>query len=412
MHLAIRTGGSQHWAEFLFALFLLAMLIDIGGAFGLKYAAFGLISLYLILCLLIKTDFTVPVSFVLLEGLLFFVAPIFYLFISIVIYQIPFRKSVGELSPFVIWFLYPILISITPRNKIISIFKDIMFLGAILTLLAFVIIFFLYLGGQVELISKITEFTREYRLGFLGQHPFEGHFSGFFPNVYFRWTLLLIPTAILFFEESKIKLIVIALALFSTLSTAVILFAIIAFIWFSLEKIYRTKKIVYWGRYFFIVGFFIIFLCWAIYLLGYGGILGFVLSKLTLSSDSTLIKIGHIRSIISIALSNTFTFLFGTGLGSSFYSIGAKAIVNNVEVSHFNMIRQFGIIYVVAFFSYVAWLFFRLFKLDDTGRLLAIGLATLFMAAGTNPLLMSPIFFIIMVICRSYITAAIREIKA
>ena len=87
-------------------------------------------------------------------------------------------------------------------------------------------------------------------------------------------------------------------------------------------------------------------------------------------------------------------------------------VVTNVEVSHFNLMRQFGVLYALGFFLYVFILFISLYKLDKTGRLLSIGIMTLFIAAGTNPLLISPVFFLLLVISRAYITLYAREKRA
>lgn len=62
------------------------------------------------------------------------------------------------------------------------------------------------------------------------------------------------------------------------------------------------------------------------------------------------------------------------------------------------------------FFGYIILTFLKAYKIDSNGRLLAIGLATLFIAAGTNPLLISPVFFLMMVITRAYVTVSAKEL--
>jgi hypothetical protein len=44
-----------------------------------------------------------------------------------------------------------------------------------------------------------------------------------------------------------------------------------------------------------------------------------------------------------------------------------------------------------------------LLRTDDTGRRLSVGLLTLFIAAGTNPLLLGPVFFLVLVLGRAYV---------
>jgi len=75
-----------------------------------------------------------------------------------------------------------------------------------------------------------------------------------------------------------------------------------------------------------------------------------------------------------------------------------------VEVGHFNMARQYGLIYAMLFIIYVFWLSLRLCRTDINGFILGIGLICIFLAAGTNPLLMTQLFFIFLVISRVYIS--------
>jgi len=255
-------------------------------------------------------------------------------------------------------------------------------------------------------------FTREYRLGYFGQNSLGGDFGRFFPNVYFRWTLLLIPATILSLRGNKMKLIVLILAAFMTTSTAVILFLLVGLLWASFESLWRGKISKLYAKRVVAVGIVLLVGAAIMYIAGYGYVGEFVTSKLSAASASTAIKVGHIESILNLMSSNVGTFLFGMGVGSSFYSIGVNKVVTNVEVSHFNLMRQFGMVYALGFFSYVLLLFISLRRLDETGRLLSIGLATLFIAAGTNPLLISPIFFLVLVISRAYITVYAREKRA
>ncbi len=214
----------------------------------------------------------------------------------------------------------------------------------------------------------------------------------------------MIPVGILSLHGSKIKIVVLILAALMTASTALILFLLIGLLWASFGSLWRGKISKLYTKRIVAAGIVLIVSVTIMHIAGYGYVYEFVISKLSGSSVSTAIKIGHIESIINLMFMNVWTFLFGMGIGSSFYSIGVNKVVTNVEVSQFNLIREFGIIYALGFFSYVLLLFISLRRLDETGRLLSIGLAMLFIATGTNPLLISPIFFLVLIISRAYIT--------
>ncbi|MDA3831983.1 MAG: hypothetical protein PF495_01170, partial [Spirochaetales bacterium] len=127
-----------------------------------------------------------------------------------------------------------------------------------------------------------------------------------------------------------------------------------------------------------------------------------IFSKFFLASESTSIKVGHIEGILSVLSDSFLNFLFGTGAGSEFYSPGINAYTSNVEVSHFNFARQFGVVGFLMIFSYIMYAIFSSFRTDFMGKRLSVALMMLFMAAGTNPLFMSPVFIVFLVIVRAY----------
>jgi len=395
----------------LYAFFLAAIIIDVGGAFGLKYGAFAIIFVYVLLAALTK-KIKVPASFPVMEGVLFIVAPTIFLCLAIGPFSVAPNAAVRGLTPFATWLLYPLLLLIYPKQRIISFFTTALFWGAVFVVIVFSVIFSLHFLGQDDLISRINMFTREYRVGYFGRNPLGGGASLFFPNVYFRWSLLLIPAAILLLQGSKKKFIIVILAALLTVSTALILFLLVGLLVASFGSLWRGRLSKLYMKRFISVGVILLIVIAVLYLSGYEPVIEFAASKFSTLSASTSTKVGHIKSILELMSQDVVTFLFGMGVGSSFYSLGAGQVVTNVEVSHFNLIRQFGVLYTLGFFSYVLLLFISLRRLDKTGKLLSIGLMMLFIVAGTNPLLISPIFFLLMVISRAYITLYAREQRA
>jgi len=392
----------------LYALFLSAMIVDVGGAFGLKYMVFTFILIYLLINVT-TNRIKIPYSFVIVECGLFCIAPLVFLILAIAIFSVEPIAAVRELLPFTTWLLYPLIILIRPKERIISYFTTALFWGALFIVVMFCAIYLFHIFGQDEIISKINIFMYNHNLGYFGRKPYGG---AFFPNIYPRWTLLLIPAAILLMMGHVRKFAVVILGTFLTTSTAAILFMLVGILWVSfggiwcgrISKLYMKRVMIF--SFMFLIGASII------YLLGHGYLIEFIVSKLG-ESPSTTIRVGHINSILALMSEDMINLLFGMGVGSSFWSVGVNQVVSNVEVSHFELMRQFGVLYATAFFSYVLLLFVKLHQLgDENGRLLSIGLIVLFLSAGTNPLLMSPIFILMLVISRAYITLTAREKQA
>lgn len=407
---------NERWFSFLYGFFLIAIIIDVGGAFGVKYLAFIILSLSLVLYILVNDRFSFSVNTIIIEGTLFIFIPLFFVCTSVIIYNVPIANAVRGALPFITWLLYPILINIYPREKIVLIFKRTMFFAAIIILLFFLIIYLLYLTNKYNLINEICLFSRNYRLGYIGGKNFGEINYRFVPNVYFGWSMLLIPASVLFLKENKIKFFIVFLAAILTFSTAIIIFTIFACTCAIFAESYSKKKYSYILKQIFtMIVFFVLFIL-ILNCFGYGFIVHPIFEKVfsPLTSQSTSIKIGHIKSIIHIFVKNPFILLFGMGVGSDFYEIELGEIVvgGNTEVSHINFVRQFGILYALLFLVYILYLFFRLYKKGGTERLLSIGFIALFFSAGTNPLLISPIFFIVMVIARAYLeTTKIKYIQ-
>ena len=400
------TMRAATWGEeWLYGFFLAAIVLDVGGAFGLKYASALLVAAYL---LLYAGRIWLPVSLLYVELTLFAAAPALLLALSVARFHVPVGAAVGGLLFLSTWIVFPLLLRL-PREKIVSFFTTSMYWGAILTLAAFVVILGMYLAGRLDLVARVNELAYQYNLGYFGQRPGTGGVTLFVPNVYFRWTMLLIP-AIACLAAQPRRLSVVLAAVVATLSTAAIAFALAGLV-LGLLVDPRTP-VSRFGR---VAAVLLVVAVSGVALAiasGLGPLLLTLVEKFTSSSDSTSIKLGHIQSIMELVSGDAWLLLFGTGVGSSFYTVGFDEVVSNVEVSHFNMLRQFGVVYTLAFFAYVAWVTLTLFRTDVDGRRLSVGIAMLFVAAGTNPLLLTPVFFLALVMGRAYVVRFRRETAA
>jgi hypothetical protein len=82
-----------------------------------------------------------------------------------------------------------------------------------------------------------------------------------------------------------------------------------------------------------------------------------------------------------------------------------------MEASHFNFVRQFGVIGGVVFFGYVIYVIGMSYCSNGLGRRWAIALLMLFISAGTNPLLMSPVFIVVLMLVRADVSKS-REVNS
>ena len=377
------------WYTFLFLL-----IIDMGGGIGLKNIAFLILIVGSILIMLFfKIKISIGTYFV--EFFIFLICPLLLIFYSTIFLNVPLSNQIPQITAFITFFSLILASNLKNKNALIKSIEKMAIFSAYIVLVTFLFIYLLHLIGKDNVIYFINSITNNFNMGYIGINPLGAQIGIFLPNVYYVWSLLLIPFTIIFIEKSKFRFIICILASFMTLSTGVVLFVIIGILLTILLKNKFSIKPRYL-IYFMLVGILIL-------LLFKFGIADIFFSKLNVNSDSSSTKIGHIQSVLKEVFASPYNFLFGMGLGTYFYSIGAQAEVVNIEVSHFNLIRQFGIIYFCMFLIYILNLVINISRIDFQGKKIAVGLLTLFIAAGTNPLLISPVFFIWLVITKSYI---------
>ncbi len=118
-HILQNSKQNERLFPFLYGFFLIAMIIDVGGAFRVKYLSFIILSLSLVLyiCQLVNDRFSVSVNTIIIEGTLFIFIPLFFVCTSVIIYNVSIVNAIRGALPFISWLLYPILINICPREK-------------------------------------------------------------------------------------------------------------------------------------------------------------------------------------------------------------------------------------------------------------------------------------------------------
>jgi len=115
-------------------------------------------------------------------------------------------------------------------------------------------------------------------------------------------------------------------------------------------------------------------------------------------SETALIREGHIDSILKLFARNPHYLVLGQGVGLPFFSSGEAGDVQNIEVDHLNTIRKFGLPW---FLGFSALVFLPAWNLISSGgmemRAFGFALISAYLAAGTNPVLTSPLFILLMV---------------
>lgn len=116
-------------------------------------------------------------------------------------------------------------------------------------------------------------------------------------------------------------------------------------------------------------------------------------------SETADLRIKHLVSLLNHFDNNPLSLIFGQGIGTSFFTFGTNAFEMNIELDHLETIRRYGLIWGSVFYSAIVITSFSLVFLSQHRSDKAIGLALLagFLAAGTNPVLISPPFMILLV---------------
>ena len=136
----------------------------------------------------------------------------------------------------------------------------------------------------------------------------------------------------------------------------------------------------------------------------------YFIETVTGEAETSQIRIGQLESFVDLMGENPTYLLWGQGVGTAFYSAGKGEVTYNIELAHIDTIRQFGLLWFIAFSLCVAYVALRLIRRRsriDNG----VGYATvsIFVAAGTNPLLITPLFMMLLATCYYYAEASATE---
>ena len=122
------------------------------------------------------------------------------------------------------------------------------------------------------------------------------------------------------------------------------------------------------------------------------------------TDNSNSIKQGHILSIVDLLSGNLNYLLFGMGTGSVYYSSGFQEIVPITEVTFFEFVRSFGLIFSPLLFLIYFYPMQYLFRNRHRDNVVFFCSYALFVIVGsTNPLFIGNLGFLILVLAYSVI---------
>ncbi len=242
----------------------------------------------------------------------------------------------------------------------------------------------------IHSVSEILNYISEKGGGYFGERGVG--VEGVIPNVYFKSTLFFVPTFLYsMFTKRYWVAIVCFLALIAAVSkTGIVISVIVAFTCLLWNR--SMKSFFIGGVLLFVVVFFIV-----------RSPLYFLFAQIANNESGTVsTRLGHLESLINLWGDNPLNFLFGFGLGSTFYSSGVDSIVSNIEIDHFNVVRKYGFLWAIIFWVWILNTAYVAMK-NSHAEIRGIGWSLLiaFLVAGTNPVLISPLFFVFLYITMS-----------
>ncbi|ABB32404.1 hypothetical protein Gmet_2175 [Geobacter metallireducens GS-15] len=360
-----------------------ANIYDMGGGFGIKYASFALAMLYLFLHF---KPFPMDSQTSHLFMFLFLLWPVLSLLHS-VIAGAELSLAISQMTAFpaaIVFFL--VIQSVRPRYALS------VFLYTMLSLAVIVIALYLLMWFTSPFADMFMRIFSSEAHGYIGYRPFGNIFM---PNVYLKATLFLVPVYVYFlFMAKPIHALIALLALVVAFSKAGFALCLLFTLYFLFlhrgDRRYKAAVIV-------------LFIAVTPLVLGFEQFTEELLRSLTGEAETAQVRIGYLDSLLAMFGEDPASLLIGQGPGAVFYARNLGAFVSNIELDHLNAIRKFGLPWFMAFTAFVLAVSYRLFRSQPAEeRALGLALLSLFIAAGTNPVLLSPAFLMFMAMATDF----------
>jgi hypothetical protein len=382
---------------FLFA----ANVYDPGGALRLKYAA-----IFLLCVTAIRTlKYFDLSSLEVIGGMLLFVVWPCWAFLLGTLRMGDVTIGVSEVTPFLFVLPLALLLPTVDRRTPLRLFYACLFSLAIFVVVTFGLIFLMPDSGVGSRVFEVLSSLQEK----------EGYFGGELmgdvsvPVLYFRSTLFLVPACVYFLFMGKVwRAGITFLALGLTWSKSGMFIAMVCGLVFLVRKLtllatssrgftsgarrFRLFKILLPVVLLSGISLFI--------LSSFPGFFDLILDTAAGESNTAQIRIGHYHSIMDLFARNPDYLIIGQGAGTSFFSSGESNYVRKIEITHLDGIRKFGLPW---FLGFSALVFYSSWRLIGSKEMEAQGfgfaLVSMYIAGGTNPVLFSPLFIILLTLC-------------
>jgi hypothetical protein len=380
------------------AFLFVANIFDPLGALGLKYFAFIVVALSSLWAL---KYFDLSSRALTVGLLLFMVWPIWSLLYGLVRGG-DFSVGLTQVTPFIFaWVLALILPALDTRLPLRAFYACLLSL-AVAVIASFAMIVFLPDSAVSQTVFGYLT-NLEGKEGLFGTQAFGGFEV---PWIYFSSTLFLVPAFVYYLFVGRLfRAGVILLALGLTFSKAGLTIALVFGAVYSLSALFsRSPTSVPTGTKTQLRQGFRRLLPVAVL----AGVAILIFLSLPTFSDeiadswagnsvTAQVRIGHFHSVMDLFLRHPSYLIIGQGAGIPFFSLGQSDYVQSFEIDYLNAIRKFGLPWFIGYSAVVFYSARRLIKTHQAEeRAFGLALISGYLAAGTNPELLSSLFVTLM----------------
>jgi hypothetical protein len=378
-----------------------ANIYDPGGALGVKYVASALVCL----CCVWTVRYLDLTAWEMAAGLFLFVLWPVWEFLYGTIRGGDVTVAATQVTPFLYVLPLGLMLPAIDRQRPLRLFYVCVFSLAAFIVVAFGLVFLMPDSGVGSKLFEALSSLQD-REGYFGSEVL-GDLT--VPVLYFRSTLFLVPACVYFLFVGKVwRAGVIFLALGLTWSKSGMLIALVFGVVFIVFKLSPRSSLLQdltiratgstMRR---IVLPVVVLSAIAVFMLSsFPGFFDLILDTAAGQSDTAQIRIGHYHSIMDLFAQNPDYLLIGQGAGTSFFSSGEGTYVRIIEIAHLDTIRKFGLPWFLAFTAlvfYSSWRLIRTSEMESRGT--GFALISMYIAGGTNPVLLSPLFIILLTLC-------------
>ena len=390
-----RTAGAL---KIILILLFVANVYDPGGAFGLKHICFVVAAIFSLWTL---KHFDLSTGEIAVGLLIFIVWPTWSL-LNGAVQSGDIGVGLTQVTPFFFAVVLALILPAFDKRLPLRLYYACIFSLSIVVVVSFALVLLLPENPlSIRLFDVLTGLHE--REGFFGMRPMG---EGVVPTFYFRSTLFLVPACVYYlFVGRMLRAGLVFFALAVAWSKAGI-FIVLAFgvVYFMRTLVWRSASLpdskTRIGRPGYLPTVTAVVLLAGIatlVLLSFPGFTGEIVDTAAGESETALIRIDHYHSIMALFSENPHYLLVGQGAGVPFFTSGESEYVNSIELDHLDAIRKFGLPWFLGFSSVVFYSAWKLIKAEEVEmRAFGFALIAMYLAAGTNPVLLTPLFIMLM----------------